>query len=348
MRTRERGLFGACLLVAGLSGTALGGTCTIHSGGATLIAHVPSAGDFEFSSVDERVLDVDIDPTTGKFTVHRIGIAPIDVGTQGGPVKLDFSGPDAVGTIDAAGNVSLPAVSYDELFGTAHLPANPTLGTGPHSEQLNGKEFGGHGTPLDFTTGILSLEGAQLLPNAPIVSESVISGLRIECQLAPIPAPATLPKAATLKAVGGNAKSGRSGPPDTLKLKATLVASGIPANLATGDLFISIHASGGPDLVSLFVRAGDLHGKGRHLTVTDSDGSLLHVLAGRTGDADAPGPTSGTLHATTGKKVQLNLRVTGLDLTPVTGTLVLSVTAGPAAASTKLTVSGTGRTRRLH
>jgi hypothetical protein len=347
MSARIAGLALGWALSAVLPGSALAATCTIPSGGAALVTHVPSAGDFEFPSVDALVLQVDIDAGAGTFTLHRDDVAPIDVGTQGGPVKLLLAGPAAVGSIDASGNVTIPGFAYSEVFAGQPLPGNPALTTTSFSTDLNGVEYPGHGTPLDFSTGILTLEGADVLPNAPIVGEAVVSGISITCQLAPVPDPSTLPKALSLKSVGGVAKTGKAGKPDTLVLHAVLLPGTTGPDFAGKDVLVGIRGSGTDDAVLLLVRAGSLHKKGRKLSVRDTDGTALEVLAGRKGTQDAPAPTSGTLSVTPGKRTPLALRVQGLDLTALSGNMVVTVTVGPLVASANVAVSGSGKTRRL-
>jgi hypothetical protein len=345
MSTRIAGLVLGWTLVGVLPGAALAATCTIGSGGASLVAHVPSAGDFSFSSVDERVLQVDIDASTGTFTLHRDDVAPIDVGTQGGPVKLLLAGPTAVGSIDASGHVTIPDFTYTELFGPQMLPGNGPLTTTTFSTELGGVEYPGHGTPLDFNTGILTLQGQNIVPNAPIVGEAVVSGINITCQLTPIPDPSTLPKGPTLKSVGGVVKTGRAGKPDTLTLHAALVPGSIPPDFAGKDVLIGIRGAGSADAVLLLVRAGTLRKKGKKLSVRDSDGTALKVLAGRAGTDDVPSPTSGALTVASGKRI--NLRVQGLDLAALSGNLAVALTVGPLAPSANVTVNGSGKTRRL-
>ena len=349
MSTRIAGIVVGAALAVALPGSVRAATCTIKTGGASLVTHVPSAGDFVFPSVDERVLQVDVDSGTGTFTIRRDGIAPMDVGTQGGPVKLLLAAPPATGSIDAAGNVTVPGFAFTEIFAGQPLPGAPTISTTAYSTDLNGREFPGHGTPLDFTTGVLTLEGAVKLPNAPIVSEDVVSGLSITCQLAPVPDPSALPKAATLKGVGGVAKAGKAGKPDTLVLHATMVPGGVTPDFAGKDVLVGIRGSGDDDAVLLLVRGGTLRKKGRKLSVRDTDGMALKVLAGVKGGEDAPSPTSGTLSVASGKKSsKLNLRVQGLDLTTLSGNLVVTLTVGPVASSANVAVSGSAKARRLH
>src|SRR5262245_49287030 len=237
MSRRIAGLVLGWTLAAVLPRVAAAATCTIEQGGATLVTHVPSAGDFEFSSVDTRTLQVDIDPAVGMFTLHLDDVEPLDVGTQGGPVKLLLAGAPAVGSIDASGNVTVPAFAFTEVFAGQPLLSSVTLTTTAFSTELNGVEFPGHGTPLDFVTGIVTLVGTGVLPNAPIVSETVISGLSLTCRLTPVPDPATLPAAPALRRVAGVAKTGKAGKSDTLVLHA-LLAGGNPPDFGGKDVLI--------------------------------------------------------------------------------------------------------------
>ena len=102
------------------------------------------------------------------------------------------------GTIDAAGNVVLP--SFAETLLTDYvkpLPVlmnAPTVSTGIRQQTLGGTAYPSVGTPLDFTTGVLTLAGTDRLVGAPGGIGDNASGFKMTCRLAPIPTPANLPK----------------------------------------------------------------------------------------------------------------------------------------------------------
>jgi hypothetical protein len=345
--TRLTRLLAAAAIAASSPAYALTGTCTSGVGEIRIVAHIPTAGDFDFQATESRTFGVDIDPASGRFTLQRSTVAPLNVDTAGGPVDLHLEGSDAVGTIDASGNVNIPQFSYNKFFGPQPLPDAPTLTTG--TNRMSGTDYAAHGAALDFTTGRLTLEGGGTLANAPLVGETVLAGLSLRCVLTPVPDESTLPKAAALKGVSGTTKTGKEDEGDTLKLHAVLVPGAVPlADPLTSDLLIGIRGADRTDEVVFLVAAGALHKKGRKFSVKDDQATTLVILRGRKGGASSPTPSEGTLSLTTGKRSVINLRVTGVDASTLTGALVVSVTAGPNVASANVTVKGRGKTHRLH
>jgi hypothetical protein len=314
------------------------GTCTIVPNGVSLVAHVPSAGDFVFplGSADGTAIPVDVDAATGSFRMMRGGLPEVTFDTQGGPVVLVLAGPDAVGTIDAAGNAALPNFNVRAIFGgTIELPTNPTLSTGVQSKSVAGEEFPTQGAALDFASGVVTLVGGDVIPSAPIVEEPVITELHLSCHLAPIPDQATLPAAPGAKAVG-KAKLGSDADGDSVRMKAKLTPGSVPFDFAGSDLFVRITAPGGADVLLVLVRAGAMKARGKKFSAEDEDGSTIQVLAGH---APAPAPLGGSIAITNGKKrAALSLHLVGLDLSALADAGTVTVTVGTSVAATNVTV----------
>jgi hypothetical protein len=339
----------ALCLVPGRSAAAPG-TCTVVGDGIFLRAFVPSAGGRIDSppdppgSVDGLQLPVDVDAATGRFSMLRATLPDVALGTQAGDVILHMAGPDVIGTLDAAGNAVLPNFSFDQILGTIMLPIAPTMTTGIASQDIPGNVFVDHGTPLDFTTGILTLVGPAVIPDAPIVHEPVISEVRVRCRLDPKPDAASLPAAPSAK-VNGKAVITGGDQGDSLKLKAKLTPGATPFGFSGGDVYVRIAGTDDSDVVVTRVLAGMLKAKGKKFSAKDKDGSVIGVLVGK---RPSPAPAGGSLTATNGKKkATLGLHLVGLDLGALGTSAQVTVQVGTNVATAGVTVSGSGKKRTL-
>ena len=339
----------ALCLVPGRAG-ATPGTCTVVGDGISLLAFVPSAGGKIESppdppgSVDGLQLPVDIDAASGRFMMLRATVPDVALGTDAGDVILHMAGPDVSGTLDAAGNAVLPGFSVDQILGTIMLPIAPTMTTGIVSRDIPGNQFVDHGAPLDFTTGILTLVGPDVIQDAPIVHEPVISEVQLKCRLDPKPDPASLPAAPTGKVTGKAVISGGD-QGDSLRLKAKLTPGATPFDFAGGDLYVRVAAADSSTVVLTRVLAGMLKAKGKKFSAKDKDGSVIGVLVGK---RPSPAPAGGNLAATNGKKkASLSLRLVGLDLSTLGTSAQVTVQVGSNVAKSNVTVSGNGKKRTL-
>jgi hypothetical protein len=338
-------------LLAGLLATgprsAMAGTCTVTPGGLRSLSHVPSAGDVvsRINSADGLAIPVEVDEAAGTITVQRENIPPLDFSSQGGGVLLLLGGPTIVGTIDAAGTIVVPGFGVNTRFREIDLPLNLTFTTGPKAEQSpGGVEYVNSGVPLDFTTGEVTLTGNGTIPNAPIVEEPVVSEFFLTCRLDPIPNRDALPPGATLKGVKGKAKIGSS-TGDTLTLSAKLKPGQGTLDLADRDAIVEILKDDGSALVRVLTRAGAFTGKGKRRKAKDSDGSVVEPLVGHKGEGT---PFNGQMSLAGGKGgVALKVKVGGLDLGSLAGTVGVRIAIGTSSASSPATVQGTGNSRRF-
>ncbi len=326
-------LFGALLTMAA-SRPARAGTCTLQPRGLSIFAVVPSAGgNFSFGGdTAPFAIPMDVD-AQGTVTVTRDAIPDANIDTQGGPVTVKLAGQTVTGTLDAAGNMSLPGFNVDTLFGMLDLLTNPTLTTVPQVVNLRGTDYATQGVALDFTTGIVTLTGGDIVPDAPVVSEPVISGVRITCKLDPIPDQSRLPHAPTLMGLHGAATGSAH---DTLTFKASVAAKRPTVDLKHQDVVVRLLTGAGAEIVTV-----------SSTVQTSQDGSnktsrTLTVSTPK--DKPAPAPDGAKLRIRGSKRrATITLRLPGVDLSALDGAVKASVAVGPNA----VTVSAVARNGKL-
>jgi hypothetical protein len=337
----------ASLLTAGVAHAA---TCTVEAPGLRSVNHIGSVGDLgsPVPSADGYGLTVDVDEAAGTFVVRRETIPVFDFNSPGGPVELTMAGAPVAGRIDATGHVRLDPWDINASFSGILLPQTPSFTTGLKSNRQFEEEFPSIGTPLDFATGVLTLDGNSKIASAPIISEPVATNFKITCRLSPIPNPAALPAGASLAKPRGTAKVTGAAEGDSLVLTAKLVPPAEGLDVAGRDVVVQIGAAPESALLIAVAHADVLGTKGKKHLVKDTDGSDLRVVAGGKGTDDAPVPTSGSLTLTPGKKgIAVKLALKGLDLATLTGTQQVTVAVGDVSASASVTVAGSGKKRKL-
>lgn len=333
-------------------------------------------------------MPISFDETTGVFTMARDAWYA-EFGDVGAQFATGF-GPDAflrmyngteTGTIDANGNILLK--DFDIENSTSYqFPDCPTIpdtcpdypitqldaATGVQVRVLSGKPYVMEGTPLNFTTGAVELNGSGFLQSAVGASGVTLSGLDITCTLNPIPDQTKLPAGATITKLGGKSKvdasaeGGDKG--DKLTLKATLTPGAQPFDLS-GAAPVIVRLGE----LTLVVRGGNATVKGRQLVVKRDDAckvkkgategvckadrvttcktfadceavAKLEVLSGQKAVESARSQVGGQLSIANGKKgATLNLKLQGLDLAALTGAQELRVAVGTATARKAVTVS---------
>jgi hypothetical protein len=342
----------ARLLIAvmlGAPGLAGAGTCTVSSlylmvrNTGTADALVPVGGFVIPTTIDETAGTLAFDLSTFPNTLFNITV----------DVELDFP-PNGVfaGTIDAAGNVSVPNLEIDFLPHIGAVPepivASPTLTTGIGIATVGGKDYPTEGVPLDFGTGLVTIQGHVLVPDPPNFNAPVTTGLSLKCTLDPPPDTTKLPKAPALAHAGGKGKLGKAPAPtdttvegDKLTLHAVLTQGTHALDPTASDVFVRLRDSAGADVALVWVPAGGLTVKGKTLSVIDKDGSKLHVPLGHKNNPHGTlPPLSGSLtlkRTKTGFK--LALKESGLDLsTLASGNASVTVGIGTITATDAVTV----------
>jgi hypothetical protein len=330
----------AAAALALVAARAEAGTCTVVPGGFVITSHVPSAGDFAFAAAMADVaIPFDVDESAGTVTIARENLADVSVNTQGGPVEVKWMGPTVTGTIDASGTITIPDFAVDTVFaGTIDLNTTQTLSTAPQAVNLGGVDYPTAGAALDFTSGLVTLAGAGLVPVAPIVNEPVLSGLVITCKLDSIPDRTKLKRGAALKSFKGTATATGT---DKLSLKAALQAGGTPIDAKTQDVVIRLATPAGDRFVSVLSSVEETK-TGRKVKRTRT----VSIQIGRPGLSDEDGspkaaPTGTKLVVRGSKrKATVTLRVPTVDLKDLTGNLVSTVTVGSSSGSLAAVAAG--------
>lgn len=302
---------------------------------------------------------------------------PVEVVETGGTVRFDLTdlpiatfviagtGSDLqpaaaayFGTLDAAGVVTLAdaKIAFITLPGTAGAFTTETppftLATGIAVNTVQQRDYPSMGANLDFATGKLTLEGAGVIPDAPMAGIPVVAGLSLSCILNPIPNASNLPpglslKAMTAKGKFGKAKKGATGVVgDTIVVKGTLTQGDPVVDPAAHDLFVRIAGLDGAAAAFLLARvpANTLQAKGKTLAVTDTDGSLIRVVEGQKQIGNEVAPLSGKLILRTTKKgTVFMLKQAGVDLCKVPDTSTLTVSLGTSGVSSAVAVKRAGK-----
>jgi hypothetical protein len=333
------------LLALATRAGATAGTCSVAPGGLVVVAHIPGVDEHLVLSVDVGAgfsIPVDVDAASGRFTMMRADVPELVFDTDSGPVGLEMRGPDAVGTIDGSGTVSLPNFPSTFFVGGSPVPLQPTLSTGVQERTAAAKAYADEGSRLDFQTGMLTLVGPHLIPVAPIIASPAVATIQLTCQLAPVPSAADLPSAPHAK-VSGKIVLGSD--MDTLRLTANLSPGASAFDFSGGDLFVRL-AAGGSDLVLVFVPAGSLHGKGKRLTAAGGDGGALSLLT--VGDSPQQNTLGGAVTVVRhGKGATLKLRAEGVHLSGIGTTATASIVVGQVEATADVQVRGRGSKRSL-
>jgi hypothetical protein len=365
MRYAPLALALALVLLAGPA-RATEGTCTVTSAISSNNLNLP----FPIPVANGLVMPVEFDASSGAFSMKRdawsaqFGSGGAQFDTGFGPSGFLIMSPGTVtGTIDSAGNVTLPgfAMAFATDFCPPRSPDYPIvadLETGQQFRFVTGQVFPLEGIALDFTTGTLTLEGQDTIASACGAPGAILSGLRLTCTLAPIPDRTQLPPPPALAKLGGKATIGKplpSTPPkkpdkgDVLTLKTRLAGWLTPLDLAGEDVYTRVADGSGNVVVLLRIPAGKIQTKGKRSRVLDKDGTAIQVLTGHKESDTVSAAFGGMITLVTGKSgTALKLRVQGLDLGRLSGSASVTIAVGPHSATAAVSVAGSGKSRRLH
>lgn len=310
-------------------------------------------------------LPVTFDEASGTISFDFHGFPTqifITIGVQN---DLSFPGPTTTfaGTIDGGGNIAIPNVKA--VFSTTYttppteVPITAPLATGLQTTTVQGVEYPTHGAALDFGTGALTLEGQGSLTDAPGLNAAVTTGLRITCNLAPVPDKTKLGKAGSLAAANGAGKlakaSGTLKGDKLTKLTATFVPGTGTIDPTAVDLFMTATAANGDDVLLVHVPAGTLSPKGKSFAASDPPCTptpskrcpppKILVLVGQKKQGENTAPLAGEFTAKQSKKgLVLTLTESGVDLsTLASGPATVTVGVGSDSASRPVHVKATKR-----
>jgi len=374
MRTlRTIGLALGALLLAAIGpgvARATSGTCTVTNVAASIETGGPGGLRLPPATVANGLaMPVELDEATGAFSLSRDTWAAM-FGAAGAEAPTGFGGnyflimaPGAVaGTIDAAGNITLPGFTFTFSTDVCEPPKNsyPVLTNLDSALQfvtLGLTSVTIQGAALDFSTGVVTLKGADEIP-APCLTSPLVAALTLTCQLSPLPDRTKLPPAPTLTKLAGVGKIGKplpttpGGKPDkgdVLTLGATLTSGAAKFDF-TQTVFIRLGDMSGNDLVVVDVPAGKLTRKRNGFQVTDTNGTVIEVLVGQKSSGPVSATTGGTLRFTQGKKgvLKMHARLQGLDLSGLSPSGSATVAVGPYAMTASFAVRGGGKRRLLH
>jgi len=290
--------------------------------------------------------------TGGTFALDVSGFPKTSFTIVGVTSDLALSATVLAGSIDAGGNIQVPSVPMDFAVHLVDPPialgASTDLTTGISSVRI-GKDYVTEGTPLDFTTGALSLQGQTVIPNPPVLGSAVSTGLEIDCILSPIPDRSTLPAAPKLARAKGSGKIVQDAG-DTLKLSAKFTQGARAIDPATDDVFIRIRNAKNEDALLVHVPAGALVAKGKRLSLVDTDGTKLTLVEGRKTVGGTNAAVRGKVALKRSKKgFSIALEQEGVDLAALgssTGTVSVLVGGVTASDDVKLVQRSTRVTLR--
>lgn len=373
MRTIVLGI-ASCLVIGAASPLwATTGTCTISMARAVNSLHLP----FNVPAANGIALGVEFD-TSGSFTLsgdawfNQFGADGASFPTGFGPngFLIMHSG-GVVGTIDSKGNIVVP--NFASAFATdfcpprsPDYPISPALTTTTQFRVVSGAVDTTEGTPMD-PSGVVTIEGEDLIPAACGAGAAILTGFAITCQLSPVPDLTRLPQGPTLDKPGGTGKIGPAlpdqppacdAPPqcppipgDTLKLKARL-SPGLATLDFTQDVYLRLAASD-TAFVLVKVPAGKFQPKGSGYAFVDlppnkkgvdKDGTSLVVYHGQKSNAAVSSTIAGTIKLVKHKGTfTLSASLLGLDLTGLSGAGTLLVQVGPYTFSTDVALSAKGK-----
>lgn len=294
-------------------------------------------------SIPGLQLPVTFDEATGGVTLDLSSFPNTHFQIVGVDSELHFpTGAMFTGTVDAAGNITIPNVQMNLLthVGDPPTPVDvaPTITTGIHAVTISGKDYPTEGTHLNFADSTLTLAGEEVVQNAPNAGGNISTGLLIHCTLDTVPDPTKLPTEPTLGHPSGDAKLSSTG--DSLTLRTIITPGGQTLDPAHDDVFVRLRDASGIDAAYVRVPGGTLTAKGKSFKVTDTDGSKIHVIAGHKTGATAGG--SLTID-TTKAGLKVTLDENALDLSSLTtGAATVMVAIGTVESNAIVTVAKKG------
>jgi len=344
MRNTIRTFVIAALALAASRVHAAPGTCTV--------TELDVAGTFPFFNVGAVGLALPVDiGTDGTFSLQRDAFTSVypspglKFDTGFGPSGwLDWDSGQITGTIDSNGQVVLPNFGMRLWTDFAETGVPQQVGDVKANLQSGIQQRTVSGNPILFFGEPVASDGTVRLVGTGLVTFQLAlqTGTGLTCKLSPVPDLATLPKGPKLASVKGKIKLGSDTTPadDQLTVTAGLV-SGATAPVLDGsqDVILRLEAAGS-DPVSLLAPAGKFQVKGKKLTLTDADGSVIKAMRDQPKSADPdqqPAPLPPTKGGSvvikgTKKRTAVIFKVEGVDAAKLAGsgqaTLAIGVQIG--------------------
>jgi hypothetical protein len=360
MRNSLRTLVVAALTLAAARVHATPGTCTVTK--------LDVAGTFPFFNVGAvgLQLPVDIDPS-GTFTLQRDAFTSLypspglQFDTGFGPSGwLDWDSGPITGTIDSNGQVVLPNFGMRLWTDFAETGVPEQVGDVKASLQSGIQQRSVAGNPILFFGEPVQPDGTVRLVGTGLVTFQLAlqTGTGLTCRLSPVPDLATLPKGPKLQSAKGKIKIGpdSQAADDELTLTAVFV-NGTRAPVLDGsqDVLLRLQGSVGEPL-NVLAPGGKFSVKGKKLTLTDADGSVIQSMRDQPHSADpdeqpAPlPPTQGGSVVLKGskKRVTLIFKLKGLDAAHLSGAGQATIAIGSETATRAETYAPGRKGTKVH
>jgi hypothetical protein len=360
MRNLIRTFAIATLALAASRASATPGTCTI--------TQLDVAGTFPFFNVGAVGLALPVDiGTDGTFTLQRDAYTSVypspglRFDTGFGPSGwLDWDSGPIVGTIDSNGQVVLPNFGMRLWTDFAETGVPAQVGDVKASLQSGIQQRSVAGNPVMFFGEPVQADGTVRLVGTGLVTFQLAlqTGTGLTCRLSPVPDLASLPKGPKLKSSKGKIKIGpdATAADDEVTLTAVVAVGATPPVLdGTQDVLLRLQGASG-EAMSVLAPGGKFSVKGKKLTLTDTDGSLIQGMRDQPHSADpdqqpAPlPPTQGGSVVIKGSKksVTLIFKLKGVDAAQLSGTGQATVAIGSQTATRAATFVQGKKATKVH
>jgi len=360
MRNLMRTFVIATLALAASRAHATPATCTI--------TELDVAGTFPFFNVGGVGLALPVDiGTDGTFTLQRDAYTSVypspglRFDTGFGPSGwLDWDSGPIVPTIDSNGQVVLPNFGMRLWTDFSETGVPEQVGDVKASLQSGIQQRSVAGNPILFFGEPVQADGTVRLVGTGLVTFQLAlqTGTGLTCRLSPVPDLSTLPKGPKLQASKGKIKIGPdpAAADDDVTLTA-IVAIGATAPVLDGtqDVLLRLQGATG-EAMSVLAPGGKFSVKGKKLTLTDTDGTVIQGMRDQPHSANpdeqpAPlPPTKGGSVVIKGskKRVTLIFKLNGVDAAQLSGAGEATVAIGTLTASRAATFVPGKKATKVH
>jgi hypothetical protein len=361
MRNMMRKFIIATLALAASRAHAAPATCTV--------TELDVAGTFPFFNVGAVGLALPVDiGTDGTFTLQRDAYTSVypspglRFDTGFGPSGwLDWDpGLTTGGTIDSNGQVVLPNFGMRLWTDFAETGVPEQVGDVKASLQSGIQQKSVAGNPVMFFGQPVQPDGTVRLVGTGLVTFQLAlqTGTGLTCRLSPVPDLATLPKGPKLKSSKGKIKIGPDAAAADDEVTLTVVMqTGATAPVLDGsqDVLLRLQGTSGEPL-NVLAPGGKFSVKGKKLTLSDADGSVIQGMRDQPHSADpdqqpAPlPPTQGGSVVLKGSKktVTLIFKLKGMDAAHLSGTGAVTVAIGTQTATRAETFTPGKKATKVH
>jgi hypothetical protein len=333
------------------------------------------------------ITELDVAGTFPFFNVGGVGLVlPVDIGTDGtfmlqrdaytavypspglrfdtgfGPSGwLDWDSGPIVGTIDSNGQVVLPNFGMRLWTDFSETGVPEQVGDVKASLQSGIQQRSVAGNPVLFFGEPVQPDGTVRLVGTGLVTFQLAlqTGTGLTCRLSPVPDLSTLPKGPKLQAAKGKIKVGPdpAAADDEVTLTAIVAIGAPPAPVLDGsqDVLLRLQGATG-QAMSVLAPGGKFSVKGKKLTLTDTDGTVIQGMRDQPHSAD-PDEQPPPLPPTKGgsvvikeskKRVTLIFKLNGVDAAQLSGAGQATVAIGTLTATRAATFVPGKKATKVH